>query len=159
MIRIEPYRRDDLPLVVEFVSAIQEYERGIVPGLKPGFEIAEDYAAMITKNVREKNGVILMARLDRQTLGFVCAWAEIDEDPCLQETMRRHAYVSDIYVDESVRHNGIGGRLLTEIEKAMLERGCSHIRICSKASNVPAVRCYHAAGYHPYAVIFSKALP
>jgi ribosomal protein S18 acetylase RimI-like enzyme len=40
----------------------------------------------------------------------------------------------------------------------MRERGCRRIRVCSKAANVEALKCYEAAGYQPYEVIFSKAL-
>jgi len=158
MIQIDPYHPDDLSSLVKFVEAIQEYERRDVRWLKPGHEIADDYAATIIRNVDEKGGAILVARQDGRTVGFVSAWTEVDEDPLLQENVRQHAYVSDLYVDETLRRNGIASKLLTEIEKAMRGRRCSRIRICSKAANRAAMECYKSAGYQPYEVIFSKEL-
>jgi len=158
MIRIEPYRPDDAPRLTEFVGAIQEYERRYVAGLRPGSEIAADYAATVMKNVREAGGAILMARQDGETVGFVSAWIRVDEDLLLQEDVRRHAYISDIYVEERVRQNGIASRLLSEIERTMRSRGCSRIRICSKAANDAAMKCYESAGYQQCEVDFSKPL-
>ena len=158
MIHIEPHGADDVPRLIGFVSAIQEYERRFVSGLKRGSEIADDYAATIIKNVRERNGAILMARQDGKTVGFACAWIAIDEDPLIRDDTRRHAYVSDIYVDEHVRKGGIATSLLTAIERTMRDRGCSRIRICSKAANEAAMKCYESAGYQPYEVDFVKAL-
>ncbi|HEV3177503.1 MAG TPA: hypothetical protein VGZ72_16030, partial [Stellaceae bacterium] len=103
MIRIEPYRLADLPLVVTFVAAIQEHESATVPELKPSPEIAAAYTEMIMRNVREKDGVMLMARHATETVGFADGWAEVDQDPCLEEEARRHAYVSDIYFLEATR--------------------------------------------------------
>ena len=40
----------------------------------------------------------------------------------------------------------------------MRERGCRRIRVCSKATNVDALKCYEGAGYRPYEVIFSKTI-
>ena len=158
MLRIEPYRPADLPLVATFIAAIQEHERASVPGLKPGTEIAAAYAEMIEQSVRQKDGVILMARRGTETVGFAAAWIETDPDPCIEEAERRHVYVSDIYVVEATRRQRVGHRLLVALEAEMRERGCRRIRICAKATNSGAVACYEAAGYRPYEVILSKPI-
>jgi ribosomal protein S18 acetylase RimI-like enzyme len=131
MLRIEPYQPADLPLVATFVAAIQEHERASVSGLKPGAEIAAAYAEMIERSVREKDGVMLMARSGAETVGFAAAWVETDPGPCLEEAERRHAYVSDIYVIEAARRQRVGQRLLAALEAAMRERGCRRLRICA----------------------------
>jgi len=158
MFRIEPYEPADRPLVASFVAAIQEHERASVPELKPGPEIATAYAEMIERSVREKNGVMLVARRGAETLGFAAGWVEVDPDPCLKEAERRHGYVSDIYVVETERRQRIGHRLLAELEAVLRERGCRRIRICAKATNTGAIACYEAADYRPYEVILSKRI-
>jgi ribosomal protein S18 acetylase RimI-like enzyme len=158
MIRIEPYRLADLPLVVTFVAAIQEHESATVPELKPSPEIAAAYTEMIMRNVREKDGVMLMARRATETVGFAAGWAEVDQDPCLEEEARRHAYVSDIYVVEAIRRQRVGHQLLAALEVAMLERGCRRIPICAKATNLGAIACYQSAGYRPYEVVLWKPI-
>jgi ribosomal protein S18 acetylase RimI-like enzyme len=158
MLRIEPYQPADRSRVASFVAAIEELERASVPELKPGAEIAASYAEMLERSVREKDGVMLMARRGRETVGFAAAWIEVDPDPCLEEAERRHAYVSDIYVVETARRQRIGHRLLAELEAVLRERGCRRIRICAKAANTGAIACYEAADYRPYEVILSKPI-
>ena len=158
MFRIEPYQPADLPSVVAFVAAIQEIERASVPELKPGSEIGSDYAGLILGKAAERDGIVLMARSRDEAIGFVCAWIETDEDPCLREEARRHAYVSDIFVVESWWRRGVGRALLAAIESAMRERGCRRARLCAKATNLAALKSYAATGYAPYEVILSKAI-
>ena len=158
MLRIEPYQSADLPLVATFVAAIQEHERASVPGLKPGAEIAAAYAEMIERSVRQKDGVMLMARRGSETVGFAAAWIETDPDPCLEGAERRYVYVSDIYVVEAQRRQRVAHRLLAALEAEMRERGCRRIRLCAKAANAGAIACYEAAGYRPYEVILSKPM-
>jgi len=156
MLHLEPFLRADLPLVATYISAIQEHERATVPELKPGSEIADDYARAMVRRIRESDGVMLMARDGSETVGFVAGWIEVDQDPCLKEEARRYALVSDIYVIEAARRRGIAHRLLDEFEVQMRERRCVRLRLCAKATNLGAIACYEAAGYRPYEVILSK---
>lgn len=158
MLRIEPFQRVDLPLVATFISAIQEHERATVPELKPGSEIAGDYVRVLVRNIRESNGVMLMARRGAETVGFVAGWVAVDSDPCLREEARRYALVSDIYVVETARRQRVAHRLLSAFEAAMRERGCIRLRLFAKATNLGALACYEAAGYRPYEVILSKSM-
>jgi len=82
----------------------------------------------------------------------------VDGDLCLEEEARRYALVSDIYVIEAARRQGIAHRLLAEFEAAMRQRGCVRLRLCAKATNLGAVACYEAAGYRAYEVILSKRI-
>jgi ribosomal protein S18 acetylase RimI-like enzyme len=158
MLRIEPFQRADLPLAVTFIAAIQEHERVNLPELRPGGEIADDYVKAMARRLRENNGVMLMARQGANTVGFVAGWVEVDQDPCLREEARRYALVSDIYVVDAERRQGIAHQLLGAFEVAMRERGCSRLRLCAKATNPGAIACYEAAGYRPYEVILSKPM-
>ena len=156
MLRVDLFQSADLPLVATFIAAIQEHERASVRELKPGSEIADSYAEAMVRRIRESDGVMLMARDESETLGFVAGWLEVDPDPCLEEEARRYALVSDIYVIEAARRRGIAHRLLGAFEAAMRERGSARLRPCAKATNLGAIACYEAAGYRPYEVILSK---
>lgn len=158
MFRIEPFQPADLPCIIGFVGAIQDYERSEFLELKPGAEIAGVHAATILRHVTDCNGQILMAKDGEQTIGFVCAWIERDEDALLWEEARSHAYVSDIFVEAEWRRRGVAQALLREIETAMRAPGCMRMRICAKAGNTAALGCYQSAGYRPYEVILRKAI-
>jgi ribosomal protein S18 acetylase RimI-like enzyme len=158
MIRIEAFQTSDFAAVVGFVEAIQEHEREQVPELKPGPEIGKQYAEMLMRAVAEHNGCVIMARADAGAVGFVCAWIARDDDPLIRDDARLHAYVSDIFVDQNWRRQGIASLLMDELEANMRSRGCSRIRVCAKAANQLAVACYTARGYQPYEIIFTKRL-
>jgi ribosomal protein S18 acetylase RimI-like enzyme len=158
MIRIEAFLPSDFAAVIAFVEAIQEHEREQVPDLKPGPEIGKQYAEMLMRAVAEHNGCMIMAHADARAVGFACAWIAQDDDPLIRDDARIHAYVSDIFVDENWRRQGIASLLLDELEAKMRSRGCSRIRVCSKAANQLAVACYTARGYRPYEIVFVKRL-
>jgi ribosomal protein S18 acetylase RimI-like enzyme len=158
MIRIEAFQPSDFAAVVAFVEAIQEHEREQVRDLKPGPEIGKQYAEMLMCAVAERNGCIVMARAEADAVGFACAWVAQDDDPLIRDDARIHAYVSDIFVDQGWRRQGIASLLLDEVEARMRSRGCSRVRVCSKAANQLAVACYTARGYRPYEIVFTKRL-
>jgi ribosomal protein S18 acetylase RimI-like enzyme len=158
MITIEAFQPSDFAAIVAFVEAIQEHEREQVPELKPGPEIGKQYAEMLMRTVADRNGCLIMARAEAGPVGFACAWIEQDDDPCIRDDARIHAYVSDIFVNQDWRRQGIASLLLDELEAGMRSRGCSRIRICAKAANQLAVTCYTARGYRPYEIVFAKRL-
>jgi ribosomal protein S18 acetylase RimI-like enzyme len=158
MLTIEAFQLSDRAVLIRFVEAIQEHERIGAPDLKPGREIGAGYADLLIRTVAERNGCIRMARAEIDAVGFACAWVQDDDDPLLRNDARTYAYVSDIYVKDEWRRQGIALQLLDDLETEMRSRGCRRIRICSKAANHLALECYKRAGYHPYEIVFAKRL-
>jgi|SRR5215467_1043297 len=158
MVTIDAFQPSDLATLIRFVEAIQEHERMDVPDLKPGSEIASGYAQTMIRTASERNGCIRMARTETVAVGFGCAWIEEDADPCLRDDARRYAYLSDLFVEGAWRRQGVALRLLEVLELEMRTRGCSRMRICSKAANHLALACYRRAGYQPYEVLLTKRL-
>ena len=155
---IELFAPSDFVTLVEFVAAIQEHERAAVPELKTGPEIGADYARFLVETTAKQNGVLLFAKDNGEALGFISAWVAIDDDPLVQDQARDHAYVSDIFVVGSRRGQGVAQALLAAAEAALHAKGCRRMRVCSKASNLPAVKFYESCGFRPYEIIFSKEL-
>jgi GNAT superfamily N-acetyltransferase len=116
MLTIDPFQLSDFPVMVKYIEAIQEHERIAVPILKSGREIGAVYARFLIRAVAERNGCMLMARIDTGTVGFGCAWVQEDDDPLIQEDARTHAFVSDIFVEQAWRRQGIGLQLLGALE-------------------------------------------
>jgi ribosomal protein S18 acetylase RimI-like enzyme len=157
---IDSFQASDFEVIRGFIESIQEYERAQVPELKSGAEIGTDYTKMLIDAIadRHRQGLILIAKKDNNAVGFVCAWTDEDDDPLLRDDARRHAYVSDIFVDDACRRQGVAQLLLQAIETEMRQRGCERIRICTKATNLSALKCHEANGYRPYEIILSKPL-
>jgi ribosomal protein S18 acetylase RimI-like enzyme len=157
---IDSFRANDFEVIRGFVESLQEYERAQVPELKSGAEIGTAYTQMLIDAIadRHRQAVILIAKVDNNAVGFACAWTDQDDDPLLRDNARRHAYVSDIFVDDAWRRQGVARLLLQAIETEMRQRGCERIRICTKATNIAALRCYETTGYRPYEITLSKQL-
>lgn len=157
-IDIDSFQPTDFEIIRGFVESIQEYERALVPELKPGSEIGTGYTKRLIAAIAERQGIILVAKIEGVAVGFVCAWVDEDNDPLLRDEARKHAYVSDIFVDGKCRRQGIARLLLQAVEMEMYRRGCERTRICTKATNLPALKCYEAYGYQSYEIILSKNL-
>ncbi|MGW8250771.1 MAG: GNAT family N-acetyltransferase [Anaerolineales bacterium] len=81
-------------------------------------------------------GVVrVKAILDNQIVGFAAGDYRKSEDI---------AWIATIGVLPEYRRQGIGERLLRECE-ARLDK--PRVRLCVRASNEPAIRLYHGAGY------------
>jgi ribosomal protein S18 acetylase RimI-like enzyme len=158
LMNIVPYKSENFSALVRFVAAIQEHERVLVPELKSGHDISEQYAHRILKMVQKNNGTILIARDGDQEIGVICAWISEDDDMLLRDEFRQHAYISDIYVAENWQEKGIAKGLMQTMESLMRERGCQRIRVCSKATNKEATAFYGAGNFKPYEIIYSKEL-
>ena len=115
MLRIDPFQRADLPIIADFVAAIQEHERTTVPTLKTGEEIRSSYTNRIVERATARRGMILLARDGTDVVGFICAWIDQDSDPLLSDEARDHAYVSDLYVSPDARRRGVARRLLDAV--------------------------------------------
>jgi ribosomal protein S18 acetylase RimI-like enzyme len=154
------FQPTEFEVIRGFVESIQEYERAKVQELKSGAEIGTDYTETLIDAIadRRRQGIILIAKIDNNAIGFACAWIDEDNDPLLRDDARRHAYVSDIFVADAWRRQGVARLLLQALETAMRQRGCERIRICTKATNLAALSCYEATGYRPYEIILSKPL-
>jgi ribosomal protein S18 acetylase RimI-like enzyme len=155
---MEPYGPQDRPVIEAFVAAIQDHERLLVPELRPGTEIAADYAARIVAQIEQRDGVLVLAKEGAESVGFACAWMDEDDDPLLAAAHRPHALISDLYVRPEWRRRGIGRALLDEIEQIMRRRGVRKLCITAKAANIEAVRSYEAAQFRAYEIDFWKEL-
>lgn len=158
MFTIRPYQQTDFPLLAHFVSNLQDHERKREPDLRPGADIANDYARLLVERVSENGGEILFAWAFDEPLGFVCVWKDRDDDPLLHETARNHAYISDLFLIEKWRGKGVAHALLGAAEEALRTKGCIRVRVCAKASNSQATRFYSHNGYRPYEIVYSKSL-
>ncbi len=150
------FQPEDRSTIVAFVEGLQEVELRLCPDMALPSEIAGAHAAFLLRHAAERDGVVLLAKAGPETVGFVSAWVEHDEDLTLREEARAYCFISDVFVVAPWRRKGVATRLLAAVEEAMRKRGCRRFRIHAKAGNEAAARCYEAAGYGAYEVIFVK---
>ena len=76
----------------------------------------------------------------------------------MQFREERRVYVSEVYVDLSVRGQGFGTAMLEAVEAEARERGIPALYIHTEASNCGAIRLYENFGFQRERVQLRKAL-
>ncbi len=82
------------------------------------------------------HGVFFTALLEGKVVGYGGVWLLVDE-----------AHITTVAVEETLRRNGIGRRIMLDLLKAAKERGmtCSTLEV--RAGNVGAIKLYEGLGY------------
>lgn len=57
--------------------------------------------------------------------------------------------VEDVIVDSGHRRNGIGARLMRELERHAISRNCAYILFVTENARADAIRFYTSLGYDP----------
>jgi len=69
-----------------------------------------------------------------------------------------YGHVEDVVVSEQYRGQGLGKRLMEEIEVRANAHGCSCLRLTSNPSRIAARRLYESLGFEPVSEGFRKEL-
>jgi GNAT superfamily N-acetyltransferase len=158
MFQIEPYATADLPVIEAFIEALHDAEREFMPILSPGVELAGAGLRQMLDDISADRGMALLAKSHGRPIGFGYVLFDDHRDPAYCEAERCRAYLSYLYVAAEWRRQGVGRALLTFMEAAARDRGCSRFVTRFKAVNTSARRCYEKAGFKPVELIVSKTI-
>jgi len=124
---------EDLPLI-----AYRDYER----------ILADDLGALM----RDRNAHILLAELDGSPIGYITGRTTTES----RRVLPRRGVVEDWYVAQSARGNGVGKRLLEELEQRFIASGCEVIESATWSNNEGARHAHDAMGFREIRVIYRK---
>ena len=137
-IRIEPAQERDVPLILELIRGLAEYER------------LADQCVATEARLREAlfgaqpAAEVLLAYADDQPAGFALFFHNFSTF-----LGRRGLYLEDLFVKPEFRRLGIGRRLLTELARIAVERGCGRFEWSVLDWNAPAIEFYKRLGAKP----------
>ncbi len=149
---------DDRAALIAMITALQNFETTLHANRRPGAEIATDYLAILEREVAAKQGAILVAERAGGAVGFVCCWADHDDDEMIHAETRPHGYIADVFVAEAERGQGVGGALIAAAEAYLGGLGFARVRLISLAANTGASAVYEHLGYRAYEITFEKPL-
>lgn len=117
------------------------------------FNGASDSAEQIAARLRDPRRVetILLAETDDCIVGF----AALRLVPCVFFS-EPYAELTELYVDESYRRQGVGRALVAHVEKLAREAGARQMLILTDFYNNPAQSLYRAMGYVHYDIALKK---
>jgi GNAT superfamily N-acetyltransferase len=153
MPQIRQYQNSDRDQMFELA---QENYAALTPASKPvDVTQARTYFEHIINIPNSGSGQLLVAEDGGQLLGFVCllgplAATEHEEDG------EPYAFMSDLFVRESHRCQGIGGSLVSRVEDLACDMGIGKLALRVAADDPIARRFYSRHHYDEKFVVMSK---
>jgi GNAT superfamily N-acetyltransferase len=127
--------RDDVPLILDFIRALAEYER------EPDAVLATE-AMLETELFGERRGAeVVIAEAGGQPAGFALFFHNFST-----WLGRRGLYLEDLFVRPEFRGRGVGLVLMTYLAKLAVERGCGRFEWSVLDWNTPAIDFYRSLG-------------
>jgi GNAT superfamily N-acetyltransferase len=134
-LRIVPATPADIPLMLDFIRELAEYERLVHEVLAT--------EALLRQEMFGARPVVeaLIARVGDEPAGWVLFFHNFSTF-----LTRRGIYLEDLYVRPRWRGAGIGRALLTALARTTVDRGGGRLEWSVLDWNEPAIRFYHAIG-------------
>jgi GNAT superfamily N-acetyltransferase len=137
-ISIAPAREDQVPLILELIRGLAEYEK-----------LADEVVAteeLLRRSLfgAGRDAEVVIAYVDDQPAGFALFFHNYSTF-----LGRRGLYLEDLFVKPAFRGHGVGRRLLKHLARLAVERGCGRFEWWVLDWNAPAIRFYQGLGARP----------
>ena len=137
-VRIEWATVEDVPLILEFIRGLAEYE-------KLAHEVVATEAGLRETLFGDRPGAeVLIARVDDKPAGFALFFHNYSTF-----LGQRGLYLEDLFVRPEMRGHGIGKALLVRLAQIARERRCGRLEWWVLDWNEPAIRFYKSLGAVP----------
>jgi GNAT superfamily N-acetyltransferase len=138
MLNLRDATRADLPLLLQFIRALADYE-------KLAHEVRADEATLarflFTEPARAE---ALIAENDNTPVGFAVWFYSFSTFLC-----RPSLYIEDVFVDPAHRGAGIGRAIFAHLARRALEQGCGRMEWSVLDWNAPSIAFYRSLGAKP----------
>jgi GNAT superfamily N-acetyltransferase len=137
-ITIRPASADDVPLILEFITALAEYEK-----LSQEMVATESGLQDALFGPRPCAEVVF-ACVDGEPAGFALFFHTFSTF-----LGQRGLYLEDLFVKREWRGRGVGRRLLVHLARLAVERDCGRFEWSVLDWNEPAIQFYRRLGAQP----------
>jgi ribosomal protein S18 acetylase RimI-like enzyme len=157
--KVRPGGDADWAALGQAVADLQDFERDIVGyPVRPGCDVWQDYLADLRRRLNDGRGVFLVAEADQAIVAVLVGYVREGGDRLVDPAFDRSAYISDLFVRNGWRRQGVGAALMRAFEQAMRSNGVQWLSVCVKSRNTAAHEAYRAYGFEDYETILTKRL-
>ena len=149
-IAIQPYQPSNAQEVEQLLEEFIEYFVQIdsLKWVKKQPLYGQNYLEKTLKEIRENNGTFILGKMDNQIVGLGTAIiGQLDANDLLEVAPHKPGRITELFVREAYRGQGIGRKLLKELEDYLKAQGCHTIHIEVFAPNENAHKLYNKLGY------------
>jgi GNAT superfamily N-acetyltransferase len=134
-VRISPAREAQLPLILEFIRKLAEYEKLLDE------VVADEETLRESLFGPDSPAKVIFAYVEEQPVGFAVYFHNFSTF-----AGRAGIYLEDLFVEPAFRGRGIGMALLAYIARVAKERGCARLNWAVLDWNQPAIDFYRRLG-------------
>ncbi|HZV39022.1 MAG TPA: GNAT family N-acetyltransferase [Pseudoxanthomonas sp.] len=134
-IALRPATRTDIPLILDLIHGLAEYER------EP--DAVEATAELLERQLfgEHPGAEVIVAEVDGQGAGFALFFHNFST-----WRGRRGLYLEDLFVRPRFRGLGLGRALMIHLAKLAVQRGCARFEWSVLDWNTPAIDFYRSLG-------------
>ena len=137
-IRIVPATEQQIPLILELIRGLAEYE-------KLGHEVVATEESLRTSLFGARpDAEVIIAYAANEPAGFALFFHNYSTF-----LGRRGLYLEDLFVKPPYRGRGVGRALLQHLARLAVDRGCGRFEWWVLDWNQPAIRFYQSLGARP----------
>jgi len=104
---------------------------------------------------KEDESQVLVSEINGRIVGFLMFMKQARS---VLKLRRSRAMITDLYVDEEYRHQGLAAKLLERCLEYLRSRGVEEVRVSASADNAPAISLYRKLGFTEHMITMSKML-
>ncbi|PSL50265.1 acetyltransferase (GNAT) family protein [Chitinophaga niastensis] len=159
MITITPIRiREHYNIISSMMEALHVSEHEFFPKTAAWESIADSYMQHVITMQEDCDGACLLAYSDDTPAGFIFAYLEEADESRIEDYTGDTLYVSDGYVAQPFRRQGIYRLLNEELERMYIEQGIRRIVRYTLTNNHRMQQFLAAKDYEPVRLVYEKWL-
>ena len=141
-----------------FILGLQVFEKAMEADRRVDATVAGEFFDVLAARVAEKQGRIFIAEdADGAPIGWAACFVD-ENEIYVEPELRRYGYISELFVVENARGQGVGRALIARCEDYFRALKLRVMMIGVLAKNTNARRSYLTAGFRPYSEMLQKML-
>ena len=141
-----------------FMTELNRFEHRIRPDRDTGAPAGAAHLDFLLGLIESDGGFTLLAETDGTPVGFLLGLRGAEEGTYVVPDERRFGDISDIFVAEEARGQGVGKALMLAAEGRFRAMGLTRVRITALTANKDAVAAYTATGFTPLYTVLEKPI-
>ena len=123
--------------------------------INPEFPFSKGGEEYFRARIEGEDGFVLVVKEGENAVGYLVGGLVEPED---YRIVGKMAELENMYVQEVLRGQGIGGKLVNQFEDWCKEKGVQRIRVVASADNSDAIKFYEAHGSKKVSITLEKDL-
>ena len=149
---------EEYALISRFMHELHKHEHLMFNKTADWADIEESYMRHIITMQRENEGVCLVAYKGGLPAGFIFGYAEEQDDSRIEVYTGKQLYVSDGYIADEFRRQGIYRKLNERMEELFTTDGIRRITRYTQVNNVRMRQFLEEEGYIVTRLLYEKWL-